>query len=233
MAKSTAEVKPGYKTTEFWLSVAATIVSALVVSDHFAAGSPREKIAAILGAVLVAMGYQVNRGGVKRAAGGALVIALMLLPSLSIVGCAPASATNTTPQAARQATPQTGQQRAGQGDNNVAAAAGGAQAGVGDKPNRRAGDTPGQASVTWSVDENGKVTGSASGPIETLIIAQNAEYSPSASATISGSTEGTTQGQTQTPTQSPTQGNTTNQTPTATANPNIPVDVNVTPGSGG
>jgi len=61
-----AEPKPGYRTTEFWLSVVATMLGFLMASGVF---SDQESIAAkIVGAVvaaLTAMGYTAGRARVK------------------------------------------------------------------------------------------------------------------------------------------------------------------------
>lgn len=58
-------VKPGYKTSEFWLSVAGMVVGAVL-----GAGLPEDnivmKVAGLAGSVLIALGYQVNRSWVKK-----------------------------------------------------------------------------------------------------------------------------------------------------------------------
>ena len=60
-----APVKPGWQTTEFWLSLAATLLSAL-----FAAGvltnSTALAIAGIAATILTALGYTVSRALVKK-----------------------------------------------------------------------------------------------------------------------------------------------------------------------
>ena len=60
------EVKPGYKTTEFWLSVAATIVGAAFASGFFPTESSGDKILGLAALVLSSMGYTVSRTFVKR-----------------------------------------------------------------------------------------------------------------------------------------------------------------------
>ena len=57
-------VKPGYKTTEFWLSCLAFIISALYASDLIGEGT--DKILGIIAGALVAMGYSVSRGIAKK-----------------------------------------------------------------------------------------------------------------------------------------------------------------------
>jgi fumarate reductase subunit D len=62
----TTSVKAGYKTTEFWLSVAAMIVGALFASGIFPVESTGEKILGLAATVLTALGYQVSRTLAKR-----------------------------------------------------------------------------------------------------------------------------------------------------------------------
>jgi hypothetical protein len=57
--------KPGYKTTEFWLSMAAIIVGALLASGVLPADSVWLKVAGIVSSVLGAIGYTANRTVVK------------------------------------------------------------------------------------------------------------------------------------------------------------------------
>jgi len=62
------ETKPGYKTTEFWLSLAAILVGAVMASgvmdglgqDHWAI-----KVVGLVASVLGALGYTAARGFVK------------------------------------------------------------------------------------------------------------------------------------------------------------------------
>ena len=58
-------VKPGYATTEFWLSVAANLVGALMASGLFADGSTVMRVAGVAAMVLATLGYQVARAKVK------------------------------------------------------------------------------------------------------------------------------------------------------------------------
>ena len=59
--------KPGYKTTEFFLSLGAMVIGALVASDVFADGSTGMKITALASSALVAMGYTGARMNIKKA----------------------------------------------------------------------------------------------------------------------------------------------------------------------
>lgn len=58
--------KPGYKTTEFWLTLAATVLSLVFASGALGAGGVDLQIAGIIASVLGALGYTVTRGGVKK-----------------------------------------------------------------------------------------------------------------------------------------------------------------------
>ncbi len=67
-------MKPGYQTTEFWLSSAATVLGLLFASGILADGSLAMRIAGLAASVLGTLGYTVSRGVVK-AAGLLLLIA--------------------------------------------------------------------------------------------------------------------------------------------------------------
>ena len=56
----------GYKSTEFWLSFVAIIVSGLMASGLFEDGSTVMKAIAMAGGVLTTMGYTVSRTLYKR-----------------------------------------------------------------------------------------------------------------------------------------------------------------------
>lgn len=79
-----ANVKPAYKTTEFWLSLAAMVVSMLLSSGVL---SPEDdgqaKVLQILGVIstlLAAMGYTASRTSVKnRSTEGAAAVAIAKL----------------------------------------------------------------------------------------------------------------------------------------------------------
>ena len=62
-----APVKPGYKTTEFWLSTVATAVGLLVASGIVPATGTFSQVIGLICGVLGALGYTVSRGMVKQA----------------------------------------------------------------------------------------------------------------------------------------------------------------------
>lgn len=76
-----SDVKPGYKTTEFWLSLIATLVGAVLALVP--STSKVGQICGVVSMVLGALGYTVVRGGVKKAA---QVFVLVLLPFF-MIGC--------------------------------------------------------------------------------------------------------------------------------------------------
>jgi hypothetical protein len=57
-------VKPGWKTTEFWLTAGASVVS-LVLMSALPADHGVMKAAVFAGSVLASLGYQVSRGVTK------------------------------------------------------------------------------------------------------------------------------------------------------------------------
>jgi len=64
----TTETKPGYKTTEFWLSFVATIMGFVLASgvmDNVAEDGLASKIVGGIVAVLAALGYSASRAKVK------------------------------------------------------------------------------------------------------------------------------------------------------------------------
>jgi hypothetical protein len=58
-------MKPGYKTTEFWLSVAAIVISAFLASGVVAEGSAVAQALGLALGALSAAGYSVGRSIVK------------------------------------------------------------------------------------------------------------------------------------------------------------------------
>jgi|TARA_R100000655_G_scaffold94765_1_gene136332 hypothetical protein len=62
--------KPGYKTTEFWLSVAAAAVGGLVAADVIPIDSTWGQVVGLVSAALVAMGYTGARLAIKKAEAG-------------------------------------------------------------------------------------------------------------------------------------------------------------------
>ena len=62
------ETKPGYKTTEFWLSLLATLLGFLLASGAMDAVPEESWIAKLIGgvvAVLATLGYSASRAKVK------------------------------------------------------------------------------------------------------------------------------------------------------------------------
>lgn len=59
-------MNPGWKTSEFWLSVVALVVGVLIASGGFAEGGSIAQVLAFVASALTAMGYSVSRGLVKR-----------------------------------------------------------------------------------------------------------------------------------------------------------------------
>jgi hypothetical protein len=59
--------KPGYRTSEFWLGLAAALLTTLFASGAIPTGSTAGKIAAIAATVLTTLGYTVARANVKAA----------------------------------------------------------------------------------------------------------------------------------------------------------------------
>jgi hypothetical protein len=64
----TNTVKPGYKTTEFWLSFAAVMVGAVQASGLIPNEGAWNQILGLVVSALVAMGYTGARIAVKKAA---------------------------------------------------------------------------------------------------------------------------------------------------------------------
>ena len=58
--------KPGYKTTEFWLSTAAAAVGGLVAADVIPVDGPWAQVVGLVSAALVALGYTGARLNIKR-----------------------------------------------------------------------------------------------------------------------------------------------------------------------
>ena len=66
MSDEKNQPKPGYKTTEFWLSAAASVIGLLFAAEIFPSESPGEKVLGLAAMVLASLGYTVSRGMVKR-----------------------------------------------------------------------------------------------------------------------------------------------------------------------
>lgn len=59
-------VKPGYKTSEFWLTAIANIVGLAVASGIIPETGPWSQVVGLAVMVLTTMGYQVQRGAAKK-----------------------------------------------------------------------------------------------------------------------------------------------------------------------
>ena len=59
-------MKSGWKTTEFWLSLVASILGFAIASGVIPADSMWEKMVALLVSVLATLGYQVTRTSLKK-----------------------------------------------------------------------------------------------------------------------------------------------------------------------
>lgn len=61
----TTQAKPGYKTTEFWLSLVAVLIGALAGSGIVPESGPWAQVIGLVTAVLGSLGYTVSRGIAK------------------------------------------------------------------------------------------------------------------------------------------------------------------------
>lgn len=68
------EIKPGWKTSEFWLSFAAFIVGSLLASGVIPAESIWAQLVGFAGAALAAMGYTYKRSAVKEVSSSAAAL---------------------------------------------------------------------------------------------------------------------------------------------------------------
>lgn len=93
-------LKPGWKTTEFWLTVLSLIVSVLLIADVFPIDSVWGRIIGAIGVVLSSLGYTIVRSGAKKAA-AAVTIATVFFGSalfggaVMSIGCNKATAKAT------------------------------------------------------------------------------------------------------------------------------------------
>jgi len=62
-------MKPGYKTTEFWLSLAAVLAGAVAASGVIPAETVWERIVGLVVSALAALGYTGARLALKKADG--------------------------------------------------------------------------------------------------------------------------------------------------------------------
>ena len=85
--ESTTPAKPGYKTTEFYLSTFATIVGAAISVGLVPTTGPWPKISALVVCLLSSLGYTVTRGMVKANS----VFLCCLCGALLLSGCSTAA----------------------------------------------------------------------------------------------------------------------------------------------
>ena len=65
-AAADTAVKPGYKTTEFWMAAGATFVGLAIASGVIPETGVWPKVVGLVVAAFTAMGYTVSRGMVKK-----------------------------------------------------------------------------------------------------------------------------------------------------------------------
>ena len=58
-------MKAGWRTTEFWLSLAAAVVGATLASGVLPSGSPWLKVCGVAAMALASLGYTLSRGKAK------------------------------------------------------------------------------------------------------------------------------------------------------------------------
>jgi drug/metabolite transporter (DMT)-like permease len=63
---SEKQIKPGYKSTEFWLATVAALCGILFASGTIAPESGGDKVLGIVAGVLASLGYSVSRGLAKK-----------------------------------------------------------------------------------------------------------------------------------------------------------------------
>ena len=66
MSDEVKEVKPGYKTSEFWLTTIAALVGIAYASGAVGEGSQAEKVVGYIVMALNVLGYSVSRGLAKK-----------------------------------------------------------------------------------------------------------------------------------------------------------------------
>lgn len=62
----TTKAKPGYKTTEFWLSTATGLVGILIASGVIEPGTSYDQAIGLIVTILSSLGYTVNRTIAKK-----------------------------------------------------------------------------------------------------------------------------------------------------------------------
>jgi hypothetical protein len=76
---------PGYKTTEFWLSLGAKLLGAAFAAGLIGDGTPLARDAGLAAVVLTSLGYTVSRGLVKASA---LLLVVGLAATTQLTACA-------------------------------------------------------------------------------------------------------------------------------------------------
>lgn len=59
-------MKAGWRTTEFWLTVAANLVSLLFASGIVSSGGTMDRVLGLVAMVLASLGYSISRGMAKK-----------------------------------------------------------------------------------------------------------------------------------------------------------------------
>jgi hypothetical protein len=77
------QIKPGYKTTEFWLTALAMLVSLLFASGIIPTDSSMDKLLGMVAAALGGAGYAVSRGLAKKAN----LVFCFVIASGFLIGC--------------------------------------------------------------------------------------------------------------------------------------------------
>jgi len=67
MSNNETPRKPGYKTSEFWLSLIYIVIGSLIASGFIGSESMGGKVLAFAASALAALGYSISRGIVKKA----------------------------------------------------------------------------------------------------------------------------------------------------------------------
>jgi hypothetical protein len=80
---STPDVKPGYKTTEFWMTAAAALIGLLLASGVIPSDSGIDKALGMAAAALAAMGYTFARGMAKQS----VKLLLLGIVLVGMAGC--------------------------------------------------------------------------------------------------------------------------------------------------
>lgn len=97
------ETKPGWRSTEFWLSVAAFAVGVFLLSGALPSDHWSVKLGGALAVGLAALGYSFSRGATKGGAGVLLPLALALVVASAGCGASWQQTTKTSLDAASAA----------------------------------------------------------------------------------------------------------------------------------